>query len=312
LSSISTIGWTRTGYSFAGWTENQNGTGTSYTDAQSVTLTSGLTLYAKWTIISYTITFNGNGNNGGTGSSAVTNDYGTVISMPSFGETSQFSRTGYFLGGWNTASDGTGAMYVQGATSVYTIVGNATLYAIWLKAPSVSTATASIRTKASPQTITYTGPTTIKRYSTDSTTITVNLNQQPGETYRYKWWIHPGGTVLKDYSTDNSFTVPNTYFGSWVEVDVEVKRTGQNSTSATGTWSSVAKFLLEPLTIGTFSNIGTTTFNVNQSSSSAAFEYSGTEDGTKTYSEVGTLTSAVSFYAATYKFTGTTDRTSVV
>ena len=48
--------FSRTGYTFAGWTTNADSSGTSYTDTQSVTLTAGLTLYAKWTVAQTTPT----------------------------------------------------------------------------------------------------------------------------------------------------------------------------------------------------------------------------------------------------------------
>ena len=54
--------FTRTGYTFAGWNTNANGTGTSYTNKASVknlSSTNGatVTLYAQWTINTYTVTW---------------------------------------------------------------------------------------------------------------------------------------------------------------------------------------------------------------------------------------------------------------
>ncbi len=40
--------FTREGYTFNGWSTNQNGGGTTYTDGQTVTLTADTTLYAQW------------------------------------------------------------------------------------------------------------------------------------------------------------------------------------------------------------------------------------------------------------------------
>ena len=61
----------RTGYTFGGWNTAADGSGTSYTDKQSVknlTSTQGATvnLYAKWNPISYTVKYNGNGATSGT------------------------------------------------------------------------------------------------------------------------------------------------------------------------------------------------------------------------------------------------------
>ena len=57
--------FTRTGYTFKNWNTNKNGSGTSYSNKQSVTnLAAGgesITLYAQWTANKYTVTYNGNG-----------------------------------------------------------------------------------------------------------------------------------------------------------------------------------------------------------------------------------------------------------
>lgn len=41
--------WTRTHYTFNGWNTKANGSGTSYSDGQSVTISAALDLYAQWT-----------------------------------------------------------------------------------------------------------------------------------------------------------------------------------------------------------------------------------------------------------------------
>ena len=57
--NLTTNAFTRTGYTFAGWNTSKNGTGTSYTDGQSVenlkdNNNGSLTLYAQWTCIAPT------------------------------------------------------------------------------------------------------------------------------------------------------------------------------------------------------------------------------------------------------------------
>lgn len=54
LKSISAIGWTRSGYVFAGWAESPSGA-VSKADAAHVTLTGDMTLYAQWVPV-YAIT----------------------------------------------------------------------------------------------------------------------------------------------------------------------------------------------------------------------------------------------------------------
>lgn len=41
-------GFTRTGYKFKGWNTSADGSGTSYSEGQTITLTDSLTLYATW------------------------------------------------------------------------------------------------------------------------------------------------------------------------------------------------------------------------------------------------------------------------
>ena len=79
----------RTGYTFAGWY-----TDTDYTEAYdfNTPVTGNLTLYAKWTVNQYTITFN---TNGGTAIAPITQDYGTAITAPE-----NPTKTGYTFAGW--------------------------------------------------------------------------------------------------------------------------------------------------------------------------------------------------------------------
>ena len=47
----------RTGYSFTGWNTEADGSGTAYAPDETITLTSSITLYAQWSLITYTITY---------------------------------------------------------------------------------------------------------------------------------------------------------------------------------------------------------------------------------------------------------------
>ena len=73
-------GYTRTGYTFSKWNTKANGSGTNYTNQQSVknlTTVNGGTfyLYAQWTPNTYTVKFNGNGaTSGSTASMSMTYD----------------------------------------------------------------------------------------------------------------------------------------------------------------------------------------------------------------------------------------------
>ncbi|MBE6382072.1 MAG: hypothetical protein E7049_03540 [Lentisphaerae bacterium] len=75
---------TRIGHTFCGYWDGNNGTGTQYYAASGESVRAwdkacGTTLYAKWQVNQYTVTFDANG---GTGGMRVTQDYGTALSAP--------------------------------------------------------------------------------------------------------------------------------------------------------------------------------------------------------------------------------------
>jgi large repetitive protein len=116
---------TRSGYNFTGW-NNPSGTsvglnGASYSPSAAVTLT------AQWSAIVYTISYNGNGNTGGTAPS--TGNYSTGGSSYSISSEGDLVKSGYSFNGWTTNSDGTGSAYSSGTG--YTSSANLVLYAKW-------------------------------------------------------------------------------------------------------------------------------------------------------------------------------------
>ena len=128
-ASVTVLGNTgalaKTGYTFSGWNTKADGSGSSYSAAETFAIAGNTTLYAKWTA---SLTYNGNGNTGGT---APTD---TAIYLPGaiatiLDNTGALTKTGYTFADWNTASDGSGTSWP--ATSAFTIAGDTTLYAKW-------------------------------------------------------------------------------------------------------------------------------------------------------------------------------------
>lgn len=119
-------GFTRTGYTFAGWTDGA----TTYVDGQSITAAGNMALTAQWAPNVYRVVFNGNGANGGA----------TMASQSFFYDDSKnltnntFIRTGYTFAGWATTSTGDKAydngQAVRNLTSAQN--GTVTLYAVWI------------------------------------------------------------------------------------------------------------------------------------------------------------------------------------
>ena len=115
--------FTKTGYTFTGWNTKADGTGTSYTDEQSVSLSNNLTLYAQWEINKYTVTFNANGGTGTMNSQQVSYNTSTKLSK------NTFTKDGFKFTGWNTKADGTGTPYTNEQN--VSLSNNLTLYAQW-------------------------------------------------------------------------------------------------------------------------------------------------------------------------------------
>ena len=121
--------FTRTGYTFNGWNTEADGSGTPFTDRQTVlNLASGGTvkLYAQWKPKTYTIMFVTNGGTGSTISQKTSYDLATELTL------NTFTRTGYSFYRWNTAADGTGSYYTDGQTvKNLAVSGTFKLYAQW-------------------------------------------------------------------------------------------------------------------------------------------------------------------------------------
>lgn len=120
----------RTGYSFAGWNTAANGSGITY--APAAVFTAGpvdLTLYALW-VAEYTVTYNGNGSDGGTVPvDAATYENGEAVTVSD--NTGTLTLSGSTFSGWNTAANGSGITYPVG--SIFAMgAANVTLYAIWV------------------------------------------------------------------------------------------------------------------------------------------------------------------------------------
>ncbi|MBQ6942953.1 MAG: InlB B-repeat-containing protein [Ruminococcus sp.] len=111
---------TRTGHVFKGWFTAESG-GTQVTKDSKVTITANQTLYAQWTLNSYTVTLDANGG-------TVSDDSVTVTYSKGYGTLPEPTRDGYTFLGWFTAADG--GTEVTASTTV-TTNKNHTLYAHW-------------------------------------------------------------------------------------------------------------------------------------------------------------------------------------
>ena len=198
--TLPSSGFSRDGYRFSGWNTSADGTGRHFALGQSVTAnqivavdkTGNIILYAEWTkdatSVSHTIEFNANG---GTGSiNAFTVESGKQTMIPS----NPFIRTEYDFTGWNTAPDGSGTEYGEGA--FLTPTENMTLYAQWKKTSESFTITTN------PNGGTGTAPATITALR--DATVIAPANTYTKDGYEFTNWntlANGGGAVIPAGST---------------------------------------------------------------------------------------------------------------
>ncbi|GEM_PF-4854219 len=159
FATLTANGFSRAGYTFNGWNSKADGTGTSYTDKQSVknlasTQGATVTLYAKWTANTYSVVYNANRGSSanGSGSTATsTHTYDTAKALTANGYSRSNTITFDYKGadggnsvasrtatstfnGWNSNAAGTGTSYTN-KQSVKNLASNqgatVNLYAKW-------------------------------------------------------------------------------------------------------------------------------------------------------------------------------------
>ena len=214
---------TNTGYTFSGW----------YTAASSGTLVGGagssysptgaLTLYAVWSANSYTVTYSGNGSDGGTAVATTSFTFGNSYSIAQ----ATMTKTGYTFAGWTTASNGTGTLYanasdlIASSSATYSSASNLNLYAKWT--PRVYT-------------ITYdkNGATGDPSKTTDSFTYGTTAITLPAVTgmtyanYTFGGWSESatGSAVISPYSP----TQTRTLYALWVGIQYSVSYNANGGT----------------------------------------------------------------------------------
>jgi len=216
ITLVGTSGFSRSGFTFGGWNTESDGTGTNYDALFSLMPTNNIILYAKWlSVITYNI-------NGGTGT---TPDRDTVntgsIILP---DDSEFSRSGFIFGGWNTNSFGTGTNY--NASTSFTPTNDITLYAIWILRYTVVTFNINGGTGTTPN------------------ARTVNAGDSVMLGWQ-EWWFTRGHFTFGGWNTEpdgsgtnynaNSFFTPNasiTLYAKWFTVvNYDINRNGGTGTT---------------------------------------------------------------------------------
>ena len=119
-------GFLKTGFTFVKWNTALDGTGTDYPAGGTYTANTGVTLYAQWTVSTYTISYTGNGQTAGLAPGNQTKIYDTNIIIS---DKATLVRSGHTFDSWNTDFGGGGTSYAVGAT--YSTNADLDLYAQW-------------------------------------------------------------------------------------------------------------------------------------------------------------------------------------
>jgi len=195
----------RKGYTFGGWNTQADGLGTDYAPGAAITISGSVTLYAKWTPITYTVRFHKNDDDatGTMSDQAFTYDVAQPLTA------NAFTRDGYDFMGWSTTTDGavayTDGKSVKNLANVQDAVVN--LYARW----------------AIPYTITYDlaggsvatpNPTTYYEHSA-----AITLKNPTRDGYVFAGWTGTGlaGPTMT-VTIPKGSTGNRTYTATWAQI----------------------------------------------------------------------------------------------
>lgn len=123
--TLSTATPTRVGYTFKGWSTNQNATSGQASGSEFTMPNYNITWYAIWEVNSYTLTYDANGGSGAPSSSS--HNYGSSVTL----STTQPTRSGYTFKGWASSSTATSAEWSAGGSYGTMPANGVTIYAVW-------------------------------------------------------------------------------------------------------------------------------------------------------------------------------------
>ncbi|MBE6132012.1 MAG: hypothetical protein E7180_01285 [Erysipelotrichaceae bacterium] len=184
---------TRTGYDFAGWYSASSG-GELVDDNTIVLQDADHTIYAHWTAINYTITFN---SMGGSNVDPITEGYETPINEPD-----EPTRTGYTFTGWHTDEE---------CTEAYTFttmpLNGITLYAGWEANTYTVTLDTQGGTAKDPITVTYDS-------TYDKLPLPTSVGGKTGYTFA-GWFTDPVSGTEVTRETTVKITADQTLYAHW-------------------------------------------------------------------------------------------------
>jgi len=124
FTTPTTSGFSKTYYNFDGWNTAADGSGDQFLGGTSYKFTSPTTLYAQWSPIPLTITFDNNLSPGLTYTKTLPSATNTEL------PTNEFVPDGKVFKGWGTSNNTTTVVYTD--KQVVSFTANQTLWAVWL------------------------------------------------------------------------------------------------------------------------------------------------------------------------------------
>jgi uncharacterized repeat protein (TIGR02543 family) len=221
----------RSGFTFDGWTIAKNGSGTVLQPNDQFNAPVGTTiLYANW-LGDPKVTYNGNGNTGGSAPVDPNSPHPKNSSVNVLTNSGSLEKTGYTFDGWNTQADGLGTSYPTSGS--FTIAERSvTLYAKW---------------KPETHTVTYDGNgntggnvpvdgASPHNYNT-SATVQGNSGYLTRTGYDFAGWNTLASGLGTDRTATSMFTITSAdvvLFAKWTPKQFGVYYTGNGSTSGFG------------------------------------------------------------------------------
>ncbi|MBQ9329541.1 MAG: InlB B-repeat-containing protein [Oscillibacter sp.] len=231
--------FTRTGYTFAGWNTAADGSGAAYADQASVSnlaKTGVFDLYAQWTPITYTVTYDLSGGTG-TKPTNTTATYDQSFTAPAQGD---LAKDGYTFAGWSTNSGAATADYAGGAAVNENLSSTqgatVTLYAVWTKDSYTITYNGT-----DGATFSATNPT---NYSVDTADFTLVNPTKAG--YTFTGWTGSNGDDPETTVTVTQGTTGNlTYTANWTATQYTITYVDNGSAAHPVINNSPASYTIE-------------------------------------------------------------------
>ena len=202
---------TAIGYTFVKWNTKADGSGTSYVAGAQVkaeyTAPDDMTLYAIWTDVTATLSYNANGH--GTAPANTTMKYSEAANAAG-----AISANGYTFNGWNTAANGSGTQYAAGAQvkAANVIPENTTLYAQW------TTVTYTVSYTLNGGSVETANPTS---YTVETASFTLNNPTKVGYTFA-GWTGSNGENAQATITVAQGSTGNRNYIANWTPIKYSI------------------------------------------------------------------------------------------